>query len=390
MNVVYYYPWTYFYPIRSGAAAVAAAHLEYFRSRGHKPRILIAGDCPASCRRQFERHYSWVEDIVAIHIGDYPAIADLQRAYTFGSCLMWHAALCEIPAVRELFAKPTDLVYLNYAFSAPLLDLAPKGARRVLESVDIMSRQYQLLRYAPIVQSHNLRAELELYRLFDAVVMINEEEDAFARRRGAENTTYVPRSAPLPEEPYTFEQAQPHFDLLMVGSNHPPNVEGAAWFYEHIFRPRLKPHGLRWAIAGSMCDYLRIDDASVAMLGRVADIAAAYQDTKVVVVPILSGAGISIKTLEALGHGKPVVTTPCGCRGMRGCGESLICRDFSREPDETAKRILELCASSNERERLGAAAREYIRTNFSPDAYARRMDQVLAPLMITRQSRLAA
>lgn len=390
MNVVYYYPWTYFYPIRSGAAAVAAAHLAYFRSRGYKPRILIAGDCRASGRRQFERHYSWVEDIVAIHVGDYPAIADLQRAYTFGSCLMWHAAMCQIPAVRDLFAKPTDLVYLNYAFSAPLLDLAPKNAARVLESVDIISRQYQLLRHAPLVQSHNLRAELELYRLFDVVVMINEDEDAFARRRGAENTTYVPRSAPLPDEPFMCERAQPHFDLLMVGSNHPPNVEGAAWFYEHVFRPRLKPRGLRWAIAGSMCDYLRIDDSSVTMLDGVENIAAAYQDTKIVVVPILSGAGISIKTLEALGHGKPVVTTPCGCRGLRGCDDALVCCNFSREPSETAERIIALCASAELRENLGAAAREYIRDNFSYDVYGRRMDQVLWPLTNRQETCLAA
>lgn len=388
MDVVYYYPWTYFYPIRSGAAAVAAAHLEHFRSRGYNTRILVSGNCSASGRRQFERHYHWAEDILAIHLWDYPAIAELQREFTFGSCLLWHAAMCEIPAVRELFSKPTDLVYLNYAFSAPLLDLAPRNAARVLESVDIMSRQYQQFNGAPVILQQNLRSEFELYRLFDAVLMINEEEEALARRRGADNATYVARSVPLAAGSY--ERAEASFDLLMVGSDHPPNVEGAAWFYEHIFRPRLKPLGLRWAIAGSMCDCLMIDDPCVTSLGRVSDIAATYQDAKVVIVPIFSGAGISIKTLEALGHGKPVVTTPCGCRGMRGCGESLVCHEFKREPDETAERIVELCASTNERERLGAAAREYIRANFSSDVYGRRMDQVLAPLMNTRQSRLAA
>ena len=40
-TVTYYYPWGYFHPVRSGAAAVASRHLDYFRERGHRVRMMV-------------------------------------------------------------------------------------------------------------------------------------------------------------------------------------------------------------------------------------------------------------------------------------------------------------------------------------------------------------
>ena len=53
------------------------------------------------------------------------------------------------------------------------------------------------------------------------------------------------------------------------------------------------------------------------MQPRVEDIRSFYARIGASIVPLLSGTGVSIKTLEAIAHGKPVVATSAGVRGLR-------------------------------------------------------------------------
>ena len=47
-----------------------------------------------------------------------------------------------------------------------------------------------------------------------------------------------------------------------------------------------------------------------------------YKTAKVFIAPVLSGAGIKIKNLEAMIYGIPIVTTPLGLDGLSGVGEA--------------------------------------------------------------------
>jgi glycosyltransferase involved in cell wall biosynthesis len=54
----------------------------------------------------------------------------------------------------------------------------------------------------------------------------------------------------------------------------------------------------------------------VTLLPWVEDIAEFYGRIAVSVVPLLQGTGVSLKTLESLRYGRPVVSTPAGARGL--------------------------------------------------------------------------
>jgi glycosyltransferase involved in cell wall biosynthesis len=65
-------------------------------------------------------------------------------------------------------------------------------------------------------------------------------------------------------------------------------------------------------------------------LGRVQDLAAVYRRADVVVNPVRGGTGLNVKTIEALGRGMPVVTTPSGARGLEaGAGTAFLVADSS-------------------------------------------------------------
>jgi len=188
--------------------------------------------------------------------------------------------------------------------------------------------------------------------------------------------------SPSPASPSPASPSDQPYDLLFVASAQAANIEGANWFYTKLFEPLLKPAGLRWAIAGSVCGHLSLSDPQVVLLGIVDDLTEVYRRSKVVVVPLFQGTGISIKTLEALGQRKPVVTTPCGRRGLPAEADgALVCCSFQDDPRHAAEAVLRLCSSELLRSEYGRRAAAFIQEHFSVQSYRRRMDQLLEPLV---------
>jgi hypothetical protein len=84
----------------------------------------------------------------------------------------------------------------------------------------------------------------------------------------------------------------------------------------------------------------------VIALGRVENLRPLYAAARLVVVPLLEGTGVSIKTLEAITFGKPVLAT---AMGLRGLDPSTICALPSRFDVHWAETIISLLGSSDER-----------------------------------------
>ncbi|HWB07596.1 MAG TPA: glycosyltransferase family 4 protein [Pirellulales bacterium] len=377
LTVTYYYPWGYFHPVRSGAAAVASHHLDYFRRRGHRVRMMVRGISHQG-RAEFERHYRWVDDLVVVDVGRHPDIQRCFDVWDFGSYLAAHVRLARQPEIRQWLSQPADVAFVNYVFATPLLDSLPADAYRVLETYDIMSHQFLAHSGPTALVEPLLASEFDLYRLYDSVLMISPEEEEVAREHGAANLAYMPPAVDVPPEG-SEPAGSEDYDLLFVGSDHPPNVEGLNWFYTHVYLPLLKPKGVRWAICGSACRQLPFTDAGVIRLGLVPDLGGVYRRSKVVVVPLFRGSGISIKTIEAMANRKPVVTTPCGRRGLPDSTDSaLITHPFQEDPAAVADTICRLCSSESLREEYGRRAVACISAHFGRDSHDRRMDRIFA------------
>ncbi|HEV3342783.1 MAG TPA: glycosyltransferase [Pirellulales bacterium] len=386
LTITYYYPWGYFHPVRSGAAAIASRQLDYFRQRGHRVRMMVRA-APHRGRAAFERHYHWVDEIAVVDVGKYPAIQRYFDTWDFGNYLAGHARLAEQPEIGEWLSQPADVAFLNYVFATPLLDALPAGAYRLLETYDIMSHQFLGHRSPSALLDQSLAGEFDLYRLYDSVLMINQDEEEFARSHCAADLAYLPPSIEVAHENSERPDGAP-YDLLFVGSGHSPNVEGVDWFYRHVYRPLLKVKGIRWAISGSVCRQLPFKDPGVIRLGSVADLGELYRRSKVVVVPLFRGSGISIKTLEAMGHRKPVVTTPCGRRGLSASADNaLLTYPFEVDPAAVADAIGRLCSSDALRKDYGRRAALFISDHFSTRSYVRRMDHIFQRVVASDAAR---
>ncbi len=129
-------------------------------------------------------------------------------------------------------------------------------------------------------------------------------------------------------QPYAFDTFAPPRapsagrDILFVaGFGHPPNEDALRWYLTHI-HPLVLSHvpDTRLRVIGSdPTAWVRAQaGASVIVDGDVDDatLAAAYASARVSVVPLRAGAGVKMKTVEALKEGLPVVVTPVGAQGL--------------------------------------------------------------------------
>ena len=106
-----------------------------------------------------------------------------------------------------------------------------------------------------------------------------------------------------------------------------PNADGLRWFVANVLP--LVRQTIPWVRvhvtgANPPPDLLELSDPNLLFVGHVADIAAFYGRTRVVISPIRFGAGVKVKTVQALQHGVPVVSTSCGAEGIDTYGLDAI------------------------------------------------------------------
>jgi len=100
-----------------------------------------------------------------------------------------------------------------------------------------------------------------------------------------------------------------------------------------------------------------------------------YNKSRVVVVPLLSGAGVKGKVIEAMAKGVPVVGTPIAFEGM------VKDDTFIYEGDETPGAMIDrIMATYNDREmweRYVAFGKKYVSENFNKEKMRQVFEKII-------------
>ena len=180
----------------------------------------------------------------------------------------------------------------------------------------------------------------------------DRERDLFARFNPSAVT--IPNGVePLPEPGLpTAPAAHEPLRLLFVGSlNYEPNRDGLEWFI-HEVAPRVRAR-VRIDVEAVGPGARGPELPDVRYLGRLEDLAPAYERAHAAVVPLRAGAGSRLKVLEALARGVPLVSTTIGVEGFDlQDGEHALIADT---PDALAERLALLDASLRGNRNLAAS-----------------------------------
>jgi glycosyltransferase involved in cell wall biosynthesis len=167
--------------------------------------------------------------------------------------------------------------------------------------------------------------------------------------------------------------------LLFVGYfRHPPNVEGLYYFFNEIWPEIINEvSNAKITIIGrfpppELLAYRQKD--SVVFTESVPDLRPHLQQHNVFVAPIIGGAGLRGKILEAMAMQKAVVATQ---RCMEGYSfehdrELMIAGDGR----EFARHTIELLRTPGKRERLGRNARLRIEAEFGTDRFTQSYEKL--------------
>ncbi len=222
--------------------------------------------------------------------------------------------------VKELTAKESfAAVILLYAFHSKILEALDSRILKILEAQDVFSDRHKLylkLGMEPTFFYTTKREEAKALNRADLILAIQDKEKKFY-----ESICRKPVLT-IGHQVVTRYLHNPHsngdpFRLFYVGSENPVNVEGIEYFFAEILPElREKIPDIEVAIAGRICRHLPRNIPGAELLGEVDEVEPHYAKAHAIINPVREGTGLKIKTIEAMGYGKPLVTTPHGATGL--------------------------------------------------------------------------
>jgi glycosyltransferase involved in cell wall biosynthesis len=243
-------------------------------------------------------------------------------------------------AIRHL-ASRVDVVLLEYPFWSAFVPRGASAKPVILTLHDVLSGMIS----QPWLRRRVRRLELQACRRAAAVVCCTEADASEIRSAGFQ-AACIPHGINLSTKPSAripqgaeFERIDAHrkqggLVCFFVGSSHDPNREAV----EEIGKMSdvlLEEPGILFVAAGSCCG--RGSSArNLILLGPVKEEALdwLYSACDVVLAPLRSGTGSSLKILEALARRKILVASSVGARGydLVPGRDAILSDDFSAYP----------------------------------------------------------
>jgi glycosyltransferase involved in cell wall biosynthesis len=266
-----------------------------------------------------------------------------------------------------------DLVWCDHlnVFHAAVLarGAAPGNPALVLDEHNVESDLFRRAAGAGILAGP---ARLEAFRArrfemaallaADRVVAIGPEDATrLAALGGGDRVhTVLPSVGELPERRPPPPANGPV--VFLASLSWPPNAEAARFLGLEVL-PRLRRlvPGVRVLIGGrglGAADLRALRAAGAEPVGFVADAERFHREASVAVVPVLSGSGISMKLLDALKAGVPVVSTTVGARSLPVAdGREVLLADGA---EAFAAAVARAITDGDLRQRLVEGARAYL------------------------------
>jgi GT2 family glycosyltransferase len=230
-------------------------------------------------------------------------------------------------------------------------------------------------------ESEMLRRELGPMRHADSIIVVSEYEKERMEACGLKNVFrwgYPIRPRP-PQK--AFEERK---GLLFVGGflqSPSPNEDGVLHFAQAIF-PRIQESlrcGLLIAGTNHLESISRLQSDRIAVVGFVEDLTGYYERSRIFVVPTRYGAGISLKLLEAMGHGVPSVVTPLIARQLGlADGQGVL---VGKDDEDFAARVVELYGDEKLWNDLQKEGLSFLQKHFDPEEMKSRLKNFFRSLV---------
>jgi glycosyltransferase involved in cell wall biosynthesis len=223
-----------------------------------------------------------------------------------------------------------DIIQFESIYTSPYLKTARKysDARCVCRVHNIEYLIWQRLsdhessflkrKYLELLTNRLKIYELDVLRKFDLLLPISNNEERYFLENKLNKCYYLPFGADgkklLPQV------VQEQNSCFHIGSmDWAPNVEGLQWFLQEVWpelHAELKEVPLYLAGKNMPASLRSKESENLHIVGEVDDVTSFTLEKNIMIVPLLSGAGIRIKIIEAMSLGKTIISTHVGAEGI--------------------------------------------------------------------------
>lgn len=212
------------------------------------------------------------------------------------------------------------------------------------------------------------RLEFDMFSKADTVLTCSDSEKRIIEGNFPNKNTVLLPAYYFDHTIPTTKQWSERGGLLFVGGfSHSPNTDGILWFCRDIL-PIVQgaiPH-IHLFIAGSNPPpaVVGLQSDRITVTGFIPDheLKQLYGNTKIAVIPLRYGAGVKGKTVEAMRHHMPLVTTTTGIEGLQNIRQII---EPMNAPHAFAEQIIQLYNNDSLLAHKAEQSRMYVETYFS-------------------------
>lgn len=222
-----------------------------------------------------------------------------------------------------------DFCLCNYLYLSSIFSRTPQAVK-ILLTHDDFERRNQKLHDAKIgADNYNFSCskdeQIKAFNRADYIFAIQENEGRKFESYGLPKKVCVAPYVPVIRK---FKSTLGKSNRLRVGylaSGHYPNIVAIERFINYLF---IDQAAVDLYIGGSICNHLKPpQNKHIHLLGTFEDVCDFYKQCDVVVNPDTINSGIKIKSIEAMGHGLPLICTVAASKGMETNYPWHLCRD---------------------------------------------------------------
>ena len=213
-------------------------------------------------------------------------------------------------------------ILIDFTTTLPVLDgLLEAEREKLIVAVlthNVIHRRTQLYRernlpldFRPLTRDE----EAALLRRADVLVAIQEREaEEFREMVPERQVVLVPMPVNLRPLVSKTEEAP---RCLFVGGYSGHNLDGLQWFLAEVWPRVLASHpDAEFDVVGTVGRAVPSNTPRVRVHGPLDELEGVYARATVCLVPLRFGTGLKIKLIEAMSHGRAVVSTPSGAEGF--------------------------------------------------------------------------
>ncbi|EPL8208814.1 glycosyltransferase family 4 protein [Raoultella ornithinolytica] len=270
--------------------------------------------------------------------------------------------------LRKIEQNKYAYIFIDHTQMLWILDFLPTDVRVVLISHNVESELYRTLsedasgwvKTKLLVREslHISRLEKDNISKIDQVWALSESDKSFYENLIAtidRNNAKCIKFDALPVlTPDLDSNKKIEYDISILGTwTWDANMQGLQWFFEKVYP--LLSQKISIHVAGKGADWLAEKFPNVTYRGFVNDAHDFMVASRLILIPSIAGAGVQIKTLDAITVGRPIIATNFALRGLEDYPSYVHAVD---QPTKMAEIVNSVIKSSYSSEYISLCTKE--------------------------------